>query len=69
MAKSVTFTLDLIDDDSVAEKLSCMDVMEVMFDDERNYVPDTYWDIVDNMLPGQSLRISIDLLDSHPSIT
>ena len=60
--KAVTFDMTLFDDASVAEKLTVMTPMDAIFDDSRNYVPDEYWDVAANLQPGQTLRITVEVL-------
>lgn len=60
---TTSFFMKLFDDESVREKLKFMNPGEVLFDDERNEESDTYYDIMDNMKPGQSVRITVELLE------
>lgn len=55
------FTLTLFDD--VGKKLEIMSALEAMFDDERNVIPEKYWEIVERIKPGQRLRIAVSLID------
>jgi len=57
--KETSFTLCLFKGPAVAEKLTVMNAVEAMFDDERNDIPEEYWDIVENMKQGQKMTISI----------
>lgn len=56
----VEFILRLFDDESVRKKLTILDNMEVMFDDERNSIPNEYWELVGNLKPGESIRITVE---------
>lgn len=55
------FTVKLFDDESTYEKLAVMSPLEAMFDDERNKIPDTYYQLLDNIKTGQSLRITVEV--------
>ena len=66
MKRKVTFELTLFDDKSVLEKLEVLNSMECMFDDERNQVPQEYWDLV-NVPPGGKIRITVERLDNLPN--
>lgn len=55
----VSFELTLFDDASVREKLTVMHPLEAVFDDERNDIPDEYYDIVD-ISPGDTIRITVE---------
>lgn len=55
-----TFKLTLFNDESVKEKLLMMSQLDVMFDDERNVVPNEYYDIVDNIQIGESITITVE---------
>lgn len=61
----ITFIMTLFDDDSVKEKLTVMQPVEAAFDDERNTVPDDYWDLMENWKPGQSVKITMELVDNR----
>jgi hypothetical protein len=63
--RRVTFELTLFDDAAVHEKLTMLDPLETMFDDERNDVPDLYYELV-NAPPGSRLRITVERLDTLP---
>ena len=60
-----SFTLHLFDDESTKEKLNVMTPLEAVFDDSRNDVPDEYYEIVGGLTPGQSLRITVELLEGE----
>ncbi len=57
--KTTTFTLKFINDESNREKLKVMDPLDVMFDDERNVIPEKYWEIVEGLKFGDSIEIAI----------
>ncbi len=56
--RKTTFHLTLFDDESTREKLKVMSPLDVMWDDERNQIPDEYYDIVD-VKPGGMLSITV----------
>jgi hypothetical protein len=59
MTNKVSFIMYLYDDESTHEKLTIMSPMEIMFDDERNIVPEEYYDLV-NLDPGRGIRVTIE---------
>lgn len=65
--KPVSFDLKLYDDESVRKKLEVMTALEAAFDDERNKVPDEYYQAVD-LSPGQSIRITIERIDNDKKV-
>lgn len=56
------FTLELFNDESTKEKLTMMDVLECMFDDARNNVPDEYYTIVENIELGDKIKFTVEKL-------
>lgn len=56
--RKVTFDINLFDDESVHEKLTVMSGWEAAWDDERNIIPEEYYEIVD-LKPGETLRITV----------
>jgi hypothetical protein len=61
--KAVEFTLKLYDDESVRTKLRVMNNMEALFDDARNDVPDEYYDLIQGMKLGESLKLRIEIIN------
>ena len=57
--ESVEFTLRLFDDESTKEKLTVMNQMDAMFDDERNIIPEQYYELVTGLQPGESIHIEM----------
>ena len=58
--KSVAYELTLFDDESTREKSRYMCPLDIMYDDDRNDVPEEYWHLVENLIPGESIKITID---------
>jgi len=56
----ICFDMILFDNDVVREKLTVMDPIEAMFDDQYNEVPEEYWDLVENLQPGEGIRITME---------
>ena len=56
------FNLTLFDDRSVREKLTVMTKLEAMFDDERNKIPEEYYDIVSSIKYGQSIKLTVEII-------
>ena len=54
------FILTLFED--TMEKLKVMTPIEALFDDERGKIPEEYWYICQNLQPGQSLKISLEVI-------
>jgi len=52
--------LTLFDDESVKEKLTVCTPLDVVFDDERNEIPDEYYSIVENLKPGDKITVTIE---------
>jgi hypothetical protein len=61
----VSFRLKLYNDDSVATKLRFMNEMECMFDDQRNDVPDSYYDLINGLELGEQIEIKVRKLDKR----
>ena len=60
LTTKASFTLKLFEDESTKFKLGVMNNMECLFDDERNVVPDLYYEIVEGLQLGESLKITIE---------
>jgi len=60
--KKCTFQLKLFDDESVREKLTVMSKLEACFDDERNTVPEKYYDLLGKLEFNDIVRITIEIL-------
>jgi hypothetical protein len=56
---AVKFTLRLYDDKSTRERLLTSSAVEIMFSDARNIIPAEYFDTLQELLPGDSVEITI----------
>lgn len=65
MSKKVQYDLTLFNDDSVREKLTVLDKMETMFDDERNIVPDSYYELIENLSLGSTIRVTVEVISNE----
>jgi hypothetical protein len=64
----ISFTLTLFNDEATVKKQAFLNNMECMFDDERNNVPDKYYELIENMALGEELEISITINRERPQI-
>lgn len=62
----ICFQMTLFDDDAVREKLTVMSKMDVMFDDSRNNDPDEYYELINNLPLGSSIRITVEVVKEQP---
>ena len=63
MIEKVEFKMTLFDDESVKKKLDFMDKMEAMFDDSRNEEPNEYYDMINNLPFGATIKITIEVIE------
>ena len=64
--KECSFRVTLFDDESTRKKLQVMDPIEAVFDDERNVVPDEYYEAMD-LSPGETLEITLKRVKDEPN--
>ena len=57
------FILKLFDDEKMRNKLTIMNCLEAMLDDERNVLPEEYYYFTDNIPLGKSIKITFELID------
>ena len=62
MIEKVEFKMTLFDDESVKKKLDFMDKMEAMFDDSRNEEPNEYYDMINNLPFGATIKITVEMM-------
>lgn len=58
-------TMKLFDDASVAAKLPFMGKLEVMSDDARNVIPDEYFEFIENIPLGSTVKITFEVLETQ----
>lgn len=64
MTTSTSFDLTLFDDEPTRKKLSLLSKLEVMFDDSRNELPQSYYNFIGDIPFGAKVRVTFELLPS-----
>jgi hypothetical protein len=59
-----TFDLTLFDDEKTRKKLTVLNTLETMFDDERNILPPEYFYFSDDLPVGSRVRITFEVIES-----
>ena len=57
------FDMTLFDDDMTRKKLTLLNTLEVMFDDERNVLPPEYFYFSDELPLGSRVRITFEVIE------
>lgn len=60
--KKVSFELTLYDDECVKKKMEVLNKMECMWDDLRNPDPQDYFELIENLPFGSTIRITVEVL-------
>ena len=58
-----TFDMTLFNDEKTLEKLTILNTLETMFDDERNVLPPEYFYFSDNLPLGSRVRITFEVIE------
>ena len=58
-----TFDMTLFDDEKTLKKLTVLNTLETMFDDERNVLPPEYFYFSDNLPLGSRVRITFEVIE------
>jgi hypothetical protein len=58
-----TFDMTLFDDEKNRKKLTMLNTLETMFDDERNILPSEYFYFSDNLPLGTKVRITFEVIE------
>ena len=59
----ITFDMTLFDDEKNRKKLTCLNKLETLFDDERNILPEEYLYFSDDLPMGSKVRITFEVID------
>ena len=59
------FEMTLFDDDGNRKKLTLLNTLETMFDDERNVLPPEYFYFSDELPLGSKVRITFEVIDNN----
>ena len=60
----ITFDMTLFDDEKNRKKLTILNKLETMFDDERNILPPEYLYFSDDLPMGSKVRITFEVIES-----
>ena len=58
-----TFDMTLFDDEKTVKKLTVLNTLEAMFDDERNILPPEYFYFSDDLPLGSRVRITFEVIE------
>lgn len=58
------FDLELRDTEENHQKLRLLNKLEVAFDDEINGLPASYYDFVENVPMGSTIRVTLEVIES-----
>lgn len=58
-----TFDMTLFDDEKTRKKLTVLNTLETMFDDERNILPPEYLYFSDELPPGTKVRVTFEVIE------
>ena len=58
-----TFDMTLFNDEKTLKKLTILNTLETMFDDERNVLPPEYFYFSDNLPMGSRVRITFEVIE------
>lgn len=58
-----TFDMTLFNDENTLKKLTVLNTLEIMFDDERNVLPPEYFYFSDNLPLGSRVRITFEVIE------
>lgn len=59
----ITFDMILFDDEKNRKKLTCLNKLETLFDDERNILPEEYLYFSDDLPMGSKVRITFEVIE------
>ena len=59
-----TFDMTLFDDETTRKKLTVLNTLETMFDDERNILPPEYFYFSDDLPVGSKVRMTFEVIES-----
>ena len=57
------FEMTLFDDEKTRKKLTFLNTLETMFDDERNILPPEYFYFSDELPPGTKVRVTFEVIE------
>ena len=57
------FQMTLFDDEQTRKKLTILNTLETMFDDERNILPSEYFYFSDELPLGSRVRITFEVVE------
>ena len=60
------FLLTLFDDEWVRHKAKALNCLELMFDDHRNQLPDSYYYFSDEIPLGTTIRVTMEVVSPAP---
>jgi hypothetical protein len=61
-AQKAEFELTLFDDEKTRKKLTLLNTLETMFDDERNILPPEYFYFSNELPLGTKVRVTFEVL-------
>ena len=59
----ITFDMTLFDDEKNRKKLTSLNKLETLFDDERNILPEEYFYFSDDLPMGSTVRITFEVIE------
>ena len=59
----ITFDMTLFDDEKNRKKLTCLNKLETLFDDERNILPEEYFYFSDGLPMGSTVRVTFEVIE------
>ena len=58
----ITFDMTLFDDEKNRKKLTSLNKLETLFDDERNILPEEYFYFSDDLPMGSTVRVTFEVI-------
>jgi len=55
--------MTLFDDEKNRKKLTCLNKLETLFDDERNILPEEYLYFSDDLPMGSKVRVTFEVIE------